>query len=295
MAIYRIASGNVRSCRNSFHSCHWVALLALWYFSGCSLQGFDYLTKGGASSVGGSDQSGGGTSDNPQGGTANTGGANTGGVPAGGANTGGALNTGGISSGGTLASTAPTGDGGPDDLSGCAFTQTGGKLLVPPSQGFETDLVGWTTTSSRATALSRVAGNGENCEGNWYMSCDGSQRVGNWDGPTVDVATYVTVGHTYVFSVAVRQTLVSAPSSATSMRLVVSRACPSVSTIYDPDLATRVVSTSWVRLTGPFTPVLPSGCTALTSVKLYVVSNEASSPYISFDVDDFKLIDLSAH
>ena len=127
------------------------------------------------------------------------------------------------------------------------------------------------------------------------MSCDSSQRSGNWDGPALEAVSYVTLGHVYQFSVAVRQTLVGAPSSPSSMRLVVSRACPSVSTIYDPDLVTRVVSTSWVRLTGPFTPVLPSGCTALTSVKLYVVSNEASSPYISFDVDDFKLIDLSAH
>ncbi|HEY5957988.1 MAG TPA: hypothetical protein VIV60_15600, partial [Polyangiaceae bacterium] len=63
---------------------------------------------------------------------------------------------------------------------------------------------------------------------------------------------------------------------------------------YD-DVQTGMVSTKWVRLTSQFTLTLPNGCTKLSSVKLYIASIEGSAAtFASFDVDDFRLVDLSA-
>jgi hypothetical protein len=298
MAINMVRAHDGRLHRNSTHSHRWVALLGLWYLGGCSIQSFEYLSKGGASSIGGSDQFGGATSENDGGGASNTGGVlgtggvlNTGGaLGTGGAlSTGGALNTGGVlSTGGTASTAALPGDGG--DLSGCAFTQTGGRLLVPPSQGFESDLGSWSTTNGNVTALTRMPGNGGNCEGDWYVNCNGSRRAANWDGPALEVGSYVSVGHTYQFSVAARQTPSSTVSSAVTLKLVVSITCP---TIAYSDIFLTSVLTDWVRLTGQFAVAASASCTVPTSVKLYVASTETGSPLTSFDVDDFKLIDLS--
>ena len=309
MAIDMILAGNVWSQRNFAQFRGWVALLGLWCLGGCSIQDFGYLTNGGSKNTGGSGQSGGATSENHQGGSSNAGGSsnpggssnaggssnpggssNTGGLSnTGGSNTGGS-NTGGASSGGTSSTNCSTSTS--LDLSGCAFAQTGGQLLVPPSQGFESDIKDWSTTSGHSNALSRVPGNGANCEGSWYMHCDGNLRqTAGWDGPAIEVSSYVTVGHLYQVSVASRQTPSSSCSPAISMKLVLSRTCST--TAYD-DLFTTWVLTNWVRLTGQFTLAAPAGCTVPQSVRLYVASNETAPPLASFDVDDFKLIDLSA-
>lgn len=300
MTIDIISAGTTRSRRNSGYSQPWIALLGLLYLGGCSLQGFDYLSKGGASSSGGFEQSGGSTNENIEGGSSNTGGvsntvanaggANAGGTNAGGTNAGGAMNT-----GGTLPTTSSTHDGGLD-LSGCAFTPTGGKLLVPPSQGFESDLNGWSTTAANTGALSRVAGNGTNCEGNWYLHCDGSRRGGNWDGPELEVGSLVTLGHTYQFSVAARQVPASSPASTINLKLTYSVLCAGISTPEFHDPYSTPALTDWVRLTAQIPLTAPAGCTApvtVTSVRLYVAQIETVGPFPSIDVDDFKLVDLS--
>lgn len=310
MAINMIPACNVRSHRNSVNSCRWAALLGLWYLSGCSLQGFDYLSKSN-SSAGGSDQFGGSTSGDLQGGAAatggaggvatggaHTGGAATGGAATGGAHTGGAA-TGGISSGGTLSSSTASFDAGPDDLKGCAFSQTAGKLLVPPSQGFETDLGSWTTTSGVTSSLSRLAGNGNNCEGSFYMHCDGAKRTANWEAPSIEVVSLVTLGHNYQLSVAAREVSASSSAPTGGLKLTYSILCTGLSTPFYADPLTVPVNTNWVRLTAQILLAAPSGCTTpvtLTSVRLYVATTDAekAAPYVSIDVDDFKLIDLTA-
>ncbi len=276
----------------------WVALLAIGQGEACSLQDFDYLSKAGAPSVGGSNQSGGIGGQEQQGGSMNLGGSeNTssstsagGSTPVGGsASVGGSANTNGGSTLGGTSSAATTSSGG-TDLSGCALAQTGGDVLVPPSQGFETDIASWSTTSGNTAALKRVAGNGANCEGDWYMSCDGTRRQAAWDGPALEIASYVTIGHSYLFTAAVRQSPSVFSGSAVSMKLVVSETC---STTSYQDLIQQVVAANWVRLSGQFTGVVPSGCTTPTSVRLYIASLETGTTFASFDVDDFRLIDLT--
>jgi hypothetical protein len=298
MTVEIVHARSLGSRPDSTYSRRSLTLLVLWSLGGCSLQDFSELTSGAASNTGGTTQSGGTAANGgatSAGGMTNTGGAsnaggasNTAGANTGGASsTAGATNAGGTSSGGTSSGTSSNSTGGLD-LRGCPFAQTGGQLLVPPSQGFENDLNGWTTTSQKTAALKRAPGNSENCEGNWYMSCDGTRRDGAWDGPAIEVGMYVTLGRTYQCSVAARRTPSSSSSAAIDMKLVVSTTC--TTTAYS-DFATASVSTSWVRLTGQFT--LSAGCTAPSSVRLYIASLEGASPYSSFDVDDFKLIDLS--
>jgi hypothetical protein len=287
---------NTRLHRASVRSRRWVTLFGIWCLGGCSLQNFDELTRGGAPGVGGAPSGGVGTTDQGGGGTSNTGvsggASNEGGASnAGGASTGGAPNTGGIAAGGTSTKPTSTPIGG-SDTTGCAFAQTGGQLLVPPSQGFETSMQGWTTTSQRTTALTRKQGDGLNCEGDWYVSLDGAQRSANWDGAALEVSSYLTVGHTYRYSVAVRQTPTGYAVATQSFKLTVSRTCSS--TVYDDILPQVPVQTNWVRMTKDFTLALPADCSpSLTSVRLFVATYENAGPYVSFDLDDFRLIDVT--
>lgn len=294
-----------RSVASSTRSRNRISLLGFACLVGCSLQDFSALTNGGAPGVGGEQpatgggqahQGGNGTSagTSSTGGLASEGGAsNMGGVSSegGASGTAGASNTGGVATGGTSASSTVAAFGG-SDTKGCAFAEAGGQLVVPPSQGFETGLQGWTTTSQRTTALTRYAGNGNNCEGDWYVTLDGVQRNAEWDGAALEVNSYVKVGHTYRYSIAVRQTPATYAAEV-RFKLTVSRACSSP--VYEDILPQVPINKDWVRLTKDFTLALPGDCStsSLTSVKLYVATHETGKPYTSFDLDDFRLIDVT--
>jgi hypothetical protein len=250
--------------------------VGLAYLGGCSLKDVDYLSRGEAS--GGAD--------------ANTGGAAS--------ETGGKDNTGGkkATGGATSSSSAPAGGStfsttGPVDTTGCAFTATGGQLLKPPSNGFEVDLGGWTTTAQSSFSISRILGSGTNCEGNAYLTIDGSLRVQNWDGPCIDVKPYVQMGRKYQFTAAVRQSP-SATAIPKQMQVTIAKKCSNPSTLeptYEP-VAVKTVSTNWTRITGQFTIELP-GCNDFGTLQTYIQTQETQPPYASIDVDDFQLYDVT--
>jgi hypothetical protein len=107
----------------------------------------------------------------------------------------------------------------------------------------------------------------------------------------LEVGPYVTVGHTYQYSVAVRQSPTGAAATAIPIKLTIARTCST--TLYD-DIMTLPVATNWTRLTGTFALVAPSGCTTLSSVKLFVATNESGTTMATFDVDDLRLVDLTS-
>jgi hypothetical protein len=53
------------------------------------------------------------------------------------------------------------------------------------------------------------------------------------------------------------------------------------------------VHTNWVRITGQFTPELTLGCTELSGVHVNLESSEIVAPYVSLDLDDFVLTDVT--
>lgn len=308
-----IGARNVDSSRTRSGAFRWLTVLGLVGLDGCSLQNFDGLSNGKSASSGagqstatgaagsataigdgglagvidraGASATGAATNSVTSGGVAGASASNATGL----GNSAGSVNVAGTTAGGSSSSSSISNGG--SDLSGCAAPALTGSLVVPPSTGFETNLAGWTTTAAHTSALSRVPGNGTNCEGNWYMSCSGSQRQANWDGPMLEVLSYLTIGHTYQYSVAARQSPGNASTASIPMKLTVARTCST--TVYD-DIVTLPVSTNWVRLTGKFALVIPGDCSTLSSVKLFVATNESGSTMVSFDVDDLRLVDLTA-
>jgi hypothetical protein len=256
-------------------------------FAGCSLQSFDYLSKG----SGGKDA--GGAAGNGNGG----GGADTGGTTAQGGSAGASTSSGGSSGGstsaggtgaggtsGTVSSTIPSG--------GCAYVPTFGQLLKPPSNNFEVDLGDWSTTAANATAISVVRGDGLACDGSAYITCNGTARSGAWDGPALELLSYVTVGHQYLVTVAGRFNPSTTLTSAKP--LIMSTAAHCVDTNVKP-LFSRVQQrgafTNWVRFTSTIV-VEMAGCTDLSRFVLYLETEDSGATQ-SIDVDDFQILDVT--
>jgi hypothetical protein len=294
------------------------ATIGLLWFSGCSLQNFDDLTRGagGASAAtmggagagtssstatatgghGGSIES---TAGGSSGGLAGAAGAAvpslSGGTASGGG--GGTKSTGGTSStrqssAGSMASGGLVGTSGAATCP--AFTGTGGTPVIPPSADFETEPEApWTTTSNQVSSVYRVQAPGSACEGNWYLMCDPTRiaRQAGWDGPAIELLSYVVAGHKYQVSVAVRFDPLNAPTSAKNIGFTISKNCSdsTITTTYQ-SLMRKTTQTGWIRLDGYFSPDL-AGCSQLSRVVVYVETDDTEKSF-AIDVDDFHLVDI---
>ena len=261
------------------------------------------VSTGGVSQVGSAQggtvaTGGAGLGGRTQGGTVATGGVSTGGVATGGVATGGVA-TGGVATGGAAtggATTVATGGsaatGGSKAATGGAtscvpYTGTGGSVLTPPSNGFEANTTGWSTLSGRT--VSRASTNA--CEGSSYLVCSNRTggTTGGWDGPTVDVLSYLTDGHTYTVTLAARFDPAKAPTAAAALTMsaVVSCTNTSVSAVYT-HIQQQNVLTSWVRFAGTL-PTTLTGCTSIAKLQVYVETADTEGTD-SIDVDNFMLI-----
>ncbi len=260
--------------------------------------------QGGTAAIGGTVATGG----KAQGGTVATGGtvgatggtvAATGGTVA--ATGGTVAATGGTvaATGGTVAATGGTvaATGGTVAATGgstsCKYTPASGSVVTPPSNGFEANTTGWALVSGSTSAISRATGSANACEGSAYLVCDGSKRTNAWDGPAINVLSYLKSGRTYTVTLAARFDPAKAPSAAAPLQLSVAVACTSTSvgSAYSHLQATDTL-TSWVRFTGTL-PTTMTGCSSISVVQVYVETVNTSEQADSIDVDDFQLIDTT--
>ena len=201
---------------------------------------------------------------------------------------------GGAGQGGTSALTGTGGlVGGASAAATCpAYDATGGVLVTPPSNGFESDITDWTTMTGKSASLSRQQSATSACEGTWYLACDGASRSGPWDGPKFIILPYVVVGHQYAVTVAARFDPENAPAAAGTIIFSTVNACSdsSVATVFR-NLQRATTLSDWVRLSGTVEPVL-EGCSQLSEVTVYVESDSVDQPY-SIDVNDFQLWDVT--
>ena len=260
---------------------HWLGALILVGYAGCSAQDFAYLSQ--ESAV---EDAGGRGASNLAAGTSDTAGrADDSATLGGGAGNGGTVST---SEGGVSGST----DEATGGSSACPpYTGTGGQVLTPPTNGFETTKLGWTTTAG--SSLSRLDTGSPACEGSWFAACEGASRTGGWDGLGMSLLPYVEPGHRYTVTLAARFAPKDPPSDPTSLILSVAKACSDTSI---PESFTRlqqqIGSTSWQRFTGQLEGALP-GCPSLTRLFVYVETEDAGAA-LSIHADDFQLIDITA-
>ena len=236
------------SCRRGFGGglLGWVALTVA---AGCSLQDFDYLTNGGASSG----------STSSVGGTVAGGGS---GSSQGGSSPGGSGYAGASLGGTTAAIVCPP------------YTGTGGSLVTPPSNDFENNVAGWMTTSQHPVSL--VNGDGNACQGSGYLLCSGAVRTAGWDGPGLDILPYVVAAHKYDVTIAVRFDPQNAPAAAALLDLTCAISCQdtTVAASYT-QVQQRLVLTTWSRLSGSLPTLVLPGCSSLLKVFLYVESDNS--------------------
>ncbi len=208
---------------------------------------------------------------------------------------GAATSQGGAGQGGTSAMSGAGGlVGGATGTAICpAYNGTGGVLLTPPSNGFESDIVAWTTMSENPSALSRKQMAPSSCQGSWYLACDGASRGGSWDGPKLMILPYVLPGHEYVVTLAARFDPENAPPTPRALILSTVNACSdaSVSTKFKR-LHLETTLTDWMRFSGTVRSTL-EGCTQLSEVTIYVETDAIDQTY-SIDVDDFQLWDVTS-
>jgi hypothetical protein len=164
--------------------------------------------------------------------------------------------------------------------------------MTPPSNGFESNITGWSTLSATAGANSRVTGSSSACLGSAYLACDGTKRSGAWDGPSINVFSYLVSGHTYIVTLAARFDPKNAPSAAKPLifSAVVTCNSTSVSAGYT-HLQQIDTLTSWTRFSGTL-PTTLTNCTSVATVGVYVETNSTEATY-SIDVDDFQFIDVT--
>lgn len=278
--------------------------LSLWAISStnCSLQDFDALTAG-SSSGGHSPASGGATSvatRTAAGTSANAiGGFETGGRGSAGAATalgdagsaggpmGGAGNSAGSTSqaiGGTTATFAP--------IVCPPYVGTGGALVTPPSNDFETNLGSWVRVSGGSGLLSRLEDQTA-CSGAAYMS-SGGFRKGGWDGPSIDLTTYMSPGRSYHVTLAARFSAKTLPPSSRVIELVMITVCDENPPLYTT-LSVMTTTSNWVRLqTDPALPItFPlAGCNVMYHAAVYLQTSDADVN-LALDADDFRLIDVT--
>jgi hypothetical protein len=265
-----------------------IALMVGVAFAACSVQSFDYLSKGsGGKSSAGSAGKGDGGGGSDAGGATSQGGTSGSSTSSGGSS-GGTTGLGGAAAGGTGGSASTTTPAGT-----CSYVPSTGQLLKPPTNSFEVDIADWSTTSATTTAISLVQGDGQACDGSAYITCNGAARSGAWDGPAVELLSYVKPGHRYLVSVAGRFN--QATTLTAAKLLIMSTAAHCADAAVKP-LFSRVLQrgafTNWIRFTSEITVEMP-GCTDLSRFVLYLETEEPEATQ-SIDVDDFQLLEVAA-
>lgn len=289
-----------------------VGLTIVW-FASCTLTDLSHLNRGtgqggdagqggiaGDAGQGGLDQAGGmsaGTSAlggaRPAGAAGAAAGSRSLGGASGTTNNGqaGASNKAGSAGAPAVAGGGNVGTGG--DTSCPAYVGTGGKLLTPPSNGFESNILSWSTTAAHTNAVSQVTNGVNPCEGSAYLTCSGQYRYGGgWDGPAIDIVANAIPGHAYVVTIAARFDPNAALAVPKNLRLVVAKFCAdtAIGTEYTR-LQETLSSGNWVRLGGQFLTDL-AGCTALRRLQIYVESEDADVA-LTIHVDDFRIYDMT--
>lgn len=270
----------------------------------CSLQDFDSLSAGSGS--GGKSSANGGSATSiatATGAVSGTRATANGGFDAGGRGvTGGAEAIVNAGAAGDLSGSGGNGAGGTNQAPGgttskpvsgvCpAFEGTGGTLITPPSNDFEANFDGWVRMSGIA-GLVRVEGDGTACSGTAYLA-SGAFRKGGWDGPVLDLMPYMQPGHSYQLTLAARYNSTTVPPSERMIGMTVVTACSESEVFYSPLSKLRATS-NWVRLQS-VAPIVfpPSACLDVKMASVYVETDDADMN-LSFDIDDFRLIEVTA-
>lgn len=163
-------------------------------------------------------------------------------------------------------------------------------MLTPPSTSFEVNITGWSLVNQNTSALSKGQGNGNACDGSYYLAVDGSVRGNDWNGPLLDLTPYIVQGRTYAVTVAARFEPASAPTTASGLTLVCHRKCSDGTESFSPG-ATLTSTYEWVRFSESLL-ASTSGCPALTAMRVYVQTDVAHKSN-SLHVDDFRIYDMS--
>ena len=269
--------------------------IVLAWGTGCTLQDIDHLGPGDSSAGGGKARGGstsaGGTMSSTQGGS--------GAGQAGQSQENGGSAAGSSSSGGTTAGAAgaagaavmAAGTAGTSNDARCPpYTGTVGKLLTPPSANFETAGT-WETVTKKPCQQTASAGATDGCQGAYYLTC--ATRIAAIDGPqfTVPVSDLLN-GHRYYATALARFSPATAPTNATPLTMSVAMKCATGTQQLIPLGDVQYITKEWVRIGGEVT----IDCTALQSspsnMYFYVDTVVPQSPYLSVDVDDFRVYDL---
>ncbi len=199
----------------------------------------------------------------------------------------------GRSSGGSAGSDVLGGTAGTSQPSSCpAYDGKGGVLVTPPSNDFENNIDQWTKLSS-VSGITRATGDGSACSGTAYLSCNGANRQAGWDGPSIALTPYVSSGHSYAVTLAVRFNKSTAPESGRSIGLTAITVCEGTTTPTYTAYPKVLTTSNWARLVSTQPLVVPPvGCTSLTHAAIYVETDDADATR-SLDIDDFRLIDLT--
>lgn len=164
-------------------------------------------------------------------------------------------------------------------------------MLAPPSNGFDSNFTNWTMRSNATGALSIVTDSANSCVGSAYLACDGSKRSKEWDGPSLNVLSYLKQGKVYTATIAARFDPKNAPATAKPLIFSAAVACSntSVSAVYT-NMQKIDTLTTWTRFTGTL-PTTLTNCTSISLVSVYVETDASEATY-SIDIDDFQLIEL---
>lgn len=163
--------------------------------------------------------------------------------------------------------------------------------MTPPSTGFEGSVTGWSTLALNSQLLALAQGPANACEGSSYLTC--GARTATWDGPAIDVSSYVIVNHQYSISLAVRFDPTAVPASERPIHLVYVKNCED-SAISSAYAAIGQVSTAgnWARISGTMDVSLTTDCSSLKSTLIYV-ETEATEVEVPIHIDDFRMYDAT--
>lgn len=286
-----------------------ISLLAV-VLASCSLRNLDDLGPGTHTTgiAGNTSHNTGQGGVNTSGGTQSVGSTSfgdTGGTAIGGTAIGGNTDSGIGGAGGAAGNaTAAAGQGGHSPVQCPLYVGTGGTLVTPPTNGFESDMLDWGRTAAMSTAagLSLITDDSSACEGKGYLFCDGESRTASWDGPAMSPLRFMQIGHKYAVTAAVRfddktpQTGAGQTLGFTMGYWCDAKPITGDATEYANLGSIRASTGSWARLKGTFS--FPPTCkdpNSVTKMQIYFETAYGVDTAVSasFHVDDFQLIDLT--
>ncbi|HEY5957972.1 MAG TPA: hypothetical protein VIV60_15520, partial [Polyangiaceae bacterium] len=111
-------------------------------------------------------------------------------------------------------------------------------------------------------------------------------------GPSITIMPYLTIGHSYVVTVAARFNQTNALTTGRSIGLTMITVCDGGDPVYTP-LRKAITTSTWARLQSDLPlRVPPNGCKTLSHAAVYVETDDADAA-LTIDLDDFRLIDIT--